>query len=140
MAKITIEGRTYNLVMSIRAMEHIEKEYGDLKEAMTKFRGRGKNMAMIKTMFRILANAGQHAAKLPEDVTGDEIDDLSLKGLETLSNTLRKAMDEGMDAETVGGGPADDEEHDVYAEQLERQEKNGLTGEGSGSGNTTDTP
>ena len=140
MAKITIEGRTFNLVMSVRAMEHIEKEYGDLKEAMAKFRGRGKNMAMIKTMFRILANAGQHVAKLPEDVTGDEIDNLSLKGLETLSNTLRQAMDEGMMAETVAGGPADDEAHDVYAEEMEKREKNGLTGGESGSANIMDTP
>ena len=125
MAKITINGRTFDLVMSVYAMEHIEKEFGDLKEAMTKFRGHGKSISMIKCMFRILANAGQHKAKQPEDVTGDEIGNLGLKGLENLSNTLRKAMDEAMVAETVDGGPADDEEHDVYAEEMEKQEKNG---------------
>lgn len=138
MAKITIDGRTFDLVMSIWAMGQIEEEFGDLKQALEKFRKGSRDIKIIRSMFRILANAGQHKAKQPMDVTGDEINDLNLAGLEKLSLTMRAAMDEAMKAETVDGGPADDSEADVYAEELEKR-KNLQTGEGSGSGNTTDT-
>ncbi len=140
MAKITLSGKTYELAMSLYAMTQIEEEFGDLREAMQKFRGNNRSVKMIKSMFRIMANAAKHARKEPEDITGDEIDNIGLKGLESLSKALRQVMDESLNAETVNGGLADDEEADVYAEELERREKNGSTGEGSASGNTTDTP
>lgn len=139
MAKITIDGRTFDLVMSIYAMGQIEDEFGDLKQALEKLRKGSRDIKIIRSMFRILANAGQHKAKQPEDVTGDEINDMNLAGLEKLSLTMRAAMDEAMKAETVDGGLADDSKADVYAEELEKR-KNLLTGEGSGSGNITDTP
>ena len=110
MAKITIDGRTFDLVMSIYAMGQIEEEFGDLKQALEKFRKGSRDIKIIRTMFRILANAGQHKAKQPMDVTGEEINDLNLAGLEKLSLTMRAAMDEAMKAETVDGGLADDSE------------------------------
>lgn len=125
MAKIEIGGREYDLVLSVHAMEAIEEEYGDLKEALGKFNRGGRNMKMVRSMFRILANAGQHRKGLPENVTGDEIGDLNLAGLDQLSNALNQAITESLKAETVDGGPADDEEADVYAEEMERQQKNG---------------
>jgi hypothetical protein len=140
MARFEIDGQAYDLVMTIRAMEAIENEFGDLKDALETFRSGGRDIKIIKKMFRILANAGRHKAKQPEDVTGDEIGDLNLDGLNRLSIALRAAMDESMHAETVDGGVADDEECDVYAEELERQQKNGRAGGESVSGNTTDTP
>ena len=140
MAKVTIGGKTYELAMSLYAMSQIEDEFGDLRDAMQKFRGNNRSVKMIKAMFRIMANAARHARKEPEDITGDEIDNVGLKGLEALSKALREVMDESMKAETVNGGLADDEAADVYAEEMERQEKNGLTGGGSASGNTSDTP
>ena len=140
MAVFWIGEDRYNLVLTVHAMEAIEKEFGDLADAMQKFRGKGRNIDMMKKMFRILANAGRYAAKQPEDLTGDEIDNLTLKGLDRLSTVMRNAMDEGMEAETVKGGPADDEEYDVYAEELEKQQKNGSAGGGQESASITDTP
>lgn len=124
MSKVVIGGKSYPLVMSVHALEGIEREFGDLKTSLEKFRKGAKDIRMIKAMFRILANAARHAAKQPEDVTGDEIDDLGLMGLGDLAAALRAAMDESMNAETVNGGLADDQPADVYAEQLEEQEKN----------------
>ena len=129
MAVYTVDGREYELILSIRAMAQIEKEYGDIKDAMQKFRSRGRSVETIKNMFRILANAGQHKRKLPENVTGDEIDDLNLAGMDRLSVVLYQCLDESLHAETVGGGEADDQGVDVYAEELEKREKNGLAGE-----------
>lgn len=139
MAKLELNGVTYDLRMSLWAMGQLEQEYGDLQETIKKFTA-GRSISMTKGMFRILANAGLHARKMPETVTGDEIDDLGLGGLKKLTETLRRVMEESMEAETVGGGPADDEDFDVYADEMEKREKNGKAGGGSGSGSTTDTP
>jgi hypothetical protein len=140
MAKFEISGRTYDLVMTVRAMAEIEKKWGDLQAAMEQFRSGGRNIEMVREMFRILANAGQHVNKLPEDVTGDELDDLGLGGLSRLSSALRTAMDESIQAETIRGGLADDEEYDIYAEELEKQQKNVKAGGGPGSVSITGTP
>lgn len=140
MAKYTIDGKEYELAMTVYAIGQIEELYGDLKTAMGKFRGNRNNIPMVKNLFRIMANAARHKAKQPEDVTGDEVDDLDLLGMNDLVTAMRKAMAESARAETIDGGPADDEDHDVYAEEREKLEKNGKAGGGSGSGNTTDTP
>ena len=124
MALYSVGGNEYDLVLSLHAMEAIEAEFGDLKTALDSFKHGKRDTKIIKTMFRILANAGRHARKQPEDVTGDELDNLTLKGLDTLSKILSNAMDESMRAETVGGGEADDSAADVYAEQMAAQEKN----------------
>ena len=74
MAAIRIKKRTYDLRMDIHAMEQIEKEFGDLRDALTAFR-KDRKIGMVKAMFRILANSGQKKAGKPEDVSGEEIDD-----------------------------------------------------------------
>ena len=142
MAKFDYNGKTYDLVMSLYAMEKIEDEFGDISEALKKFRSRNRNVKMIKSMFRILANAALHEKQQPETVTGREIDGMGRKGLESLSTALRNAMDESLKAETVNGGLGDDVVADGYAEELERQEqeKNASAGGGSAPGNTTGTP
>ena len=122
MTTITINGKSYELAMTIHAMEDIEEEFGDLKIVLVKFRQGDRNVRIIKAMFRILANAGRYAAGKPEDVTGDEVNNLTLAGL---NNLIREARDASMHAETVAGGLADDEEADVYAEEMEKQSKNG---------------
>lgn len=123
MAAIRIKKRTYDLRMDIHAMEQIEKEFGDLRDALTAFR-KDRKIGMVKAMFRILANSGQKKAGKPEDVSGEEIDDCNLADLDRLAQALNQAMEEAMHAETVGGNEADDEVHDEYMEELEQREKN----------------
>lgn len=125
MAKVNIGKENYDLVLSLYAMEQIETEFGNLKTALEQFRAGAHNIKVVKAMFRILANAGLHAKGQPETVTGEEIANMGLKGLEQISLALNTALEESMRAETVGGGEADDDAADVYAEQLEAQEKNG---------------
>lgn len=127
MASITIKGTEYKLRMDLHAMQVIEDEYGDLKNAFEAFRNQGgkrRSVKMTKLMFRALANSGRRKDGLPEDVTGDEIDDFNLGDLNNLSIALNKAMEEAMHAETVNGNEADDDVHDEYMEQIEEQEKN----------------
>ncbi len=129
MAKIEIGGVEYDLRMSLWASEQIEKEFGDLKNALQKIRHERK-VTMVKWMFRTLANAGKKAKKQPMDVPEDVLDDCTLGDLDRIAKALREAMDETMHAETVNGNEADDEVADAYAAELEQQEKNGSTGEG----------
>ena len=125
MAAIKINGKEYNLRMDIHAMEQIEKEYGDLKDALRAFRGKERKITMVKSMFRILANSGRKKAGQPEDVTGEEIDGCNLADLDQIAKALNATMEEAMHAETVGGNEADEETHDEYMEELEQKEKNG---------------
>lgn len=124
MVNIEINGQKYGLAMSLYAMEQIENEFGDLKEAMGKFRGKGSSVSMVKKMFRIMGNAALHIQKKPETITGEELDNLGLAGLNKVAQALRQVMDESLHAETVNGGLADDEAVDVYAEQMEESQKN----------------
>ena len=124
MAAIEIKGRTYELRMDLNAMEQIEAEFGDLYETLKKFQGNRRSMAMIKPMFRILANSGQQHNGKPEDVTGNEIGDLGFAGINELSKAFNATMQEALKTETTGGNAADDEAHDEYLEELEQQEKN----------------
>lgn len=118
MAKVTIKGTEYDLRMSLWASEQIENEFGDLKEALTQFR-RERKISMVKTMFRILANAGRKKAGLPTDVAGDVLDDCTLKDLDEVAKAMGLAMDETMHAETVGGNEADDEPQDALAAEYD---------------------
>ena len=122
MAKITIKGVEYNLRMTLWASEQIENEFGDLKDALRKFR-KERKISMVKKMFRILANAGRKSEKKPTDVPEDVLDDCTLADLDQVAQALREAMDETMHAETVGGNEADDEPQDALAAEYE--EKNG---------------
>lgn len=122
MAKITINGTEYDLFMGLWAMEQIEKEYGDLKDALTAFRQK-RSVGMIKFMFAALANNGRKRAKQEPDVTPDVLDGCSLGDLERISQAMREATEEAAHTETVGGGEADDEETDALA--AEYDEKNG---------------
>ena len=122
MAKIVIKGVEYDLRMSLWASEQIENEYGDLKEALQKFR-KSRKIGMVKKMFRILANAGRKKAGLRTDVREDVLDDCSLFDLNMVAEAMNKAMDESMHAETVGGNEADDLPADALAEEYDA--KNG---------------
>lgn len=135
MAKIIISGREYDLRMGLWASEQIEKEYGDLQEALKKFRTE-RSVTMIRKMFVILANAGQKHAKQPMNVPEDVLDDATLGDLQEITKALGEAMDETMKMEVVGG-EADDEHRDALAEEYDR--KNGRTGGEYGPGNTTGT-
>ena len=62
MAKIRINGEEYDLRMDIHAMEQIEKEFGDIRDALRMFRAGERKVSMIKAMFRILAISGRKRA------------------------------------------------------------------------------
>ena len=114
MAKIEIDGVEYDLRMSLWASEQIEKEFGDLKDALQKFR-KERKITMVKWMFRTLANAGKKAKKLPMDVPEDVLDNCTLYDLDRVAKAMNETMNESLHAETVGGNEADDQPEDALA-------------------------
>ena len=122
MAKIRINGTEYDLYMGLWAMEQIEKEYGDMKEALAAFR-KDRKISMVKFMFAALANNGRKRVGRPPDISPDVLDGCNLADLEQISLTMKAAMDEAVHVETVGGGEADEDGTDALA--AEYDEKNG---------------
>ena len=129
--KYTVGGKDYELAFTVHTMELLEEEFGDVQAATDGFRKGRKSMKAVKGMFRAMANAGRKLRGLPEDVTGEEIDGLTLKGLDILSRTMTLVMDESLKTETTGGMEADDEKYDLVLAELDA--KNARAGGGSGA-------
>lgn len=123
MAQIKIGEKTYDLRMDVRAMKAIEVTYGDVQMALNKFR-KEKSLAIVASLFAILATSGERHAKRAETVSNDALDDCTMGDLDRVAQAMNEAIEEAMHAETVGGNEADDTVVDVYAAQLEAREKN----------------
>lgn len=135
--KYAAGGRDYELVFTVHTMELLEAEFGDVQTATEGLR-KGRSMKAIRGMFRAMANTGRWLRGLPEDVTGEEIGQLTLRGLDTLSRIMSQVMEESLKTETVGGQAADDEKYDLVLAELDA--KNARAGGGSGAGRSTDMP
>ena len=122
MAKIRICGKQYDLYFGLWAMEQVEKEYGDLKQALAEYR-KNRKIDQVKFMFAAMANNGRKRAGQKPDVKPEVLDVCSVGDLEKISEAMLAAMEEASHVETVGGGEADDEEADALA--AEYDEKNG---------------
>lgn len=119
MAKITIRGTDYELLFDMWALEQIEKEFGGVQKMYDNLRGNnGASLAKAMcTVFRILANSARDAAGLATNVTGDEVRHTPIG---ELTRAVHEAIEEGMKAETQNGNEADDDIHDEYLEEIEK--------------------
>jgi hypothetical protein len=102
------------------ALEQIESEFGGVKKMYDSLRGGDGTVNLSKamaTVFRILANSSRDAAGLTTNVTGDEVRHVSVG---KLTEAVHAAINEGMKAETQDGNEADDEVHDEYLEEIEK--------------------
>lgn len=122
MARITIQGKEYNLFLGLGAMEHIEEEYGSMKEGLQKFREEHR-ISVVRHFFWAMANNGRLKDGKPQDVTKEETSTFTLADLDRIAVALREALDESTKVEVTGGGEADDEEQDALA--AEYDQKNG---------------
>ena len=138
MARVKINGKEYGLRFDLYAMEQIEEEFGGVKTVFDTLKEGKHQIKTTRTLFRILANSYLSYNGQEETVTGDEVKHCGMDAIKDISDAVQKAISEGSHSETTGGNEADDEVHDMFLEEIER--KNLRTGEGQGSGNTTDTP
>ena len=127
MAKYSISGREFDLVYNVHTMEAIEDEFGDQQTMQKEYRENRQSVKVLKKLFKAMANSGEWLAGREETVTGNEIDRLTLKGLDTLSKIVSQTMEESLRSETTGGNEADDEPYDMVLAEIEKREneKNG---------------
>ena len=127
MAKYSIAGREFDLVYNVHTMEAIEDEFGDQQTMLREYRENRQSVKVLKKLFKAMANSGEWLAGREETVTGDEMDRLTLKGLDTLSKIVSQTMEESLRSETTGGNEADDEPYDMVLAEIEKREneKNG---------------
>jgi len=119
MASIIVKGTKYDLRFDLYALEQIEEEFGGVKQMYESLRGaEGKSLTKaMSTIFRILANSARDYAGLTANVTGDEV---RHEPVGKLTAAVHAAIEEGMKSETTGGNEADDQVHDEYLEEIEK--------------------
>lgn len=140
MAKVVIDGKEYGLRFDLYAMEQIEEEFGNIKKAFQALR-EGRQLKTTRILFKILANSYLSFHGQEETITGDEIKHAGMNAVMEVSIAVQNAISEGSKSETTGGNEADDEVHDLFLEEIEKEERKNLkAGVGQESVNTTDTP
>lgn len=123
MAKIEINGTEYKLRFDMYAMEMTEEAFGGIKDMFDALKAGKNNVKTIRTLFRILVNAQRNYDGEEEDPEVDSVlKHLRIPQLNEISTAIKDALDEGMRVETVNG-PADDNVHDGYLEQIDREKK-----------------
>lgn len=121
MAKIRIKGVEYKLRFDLSAMEAVEDEFGSLKAMFEALRAESGQVKLLRKLLTIMLNC-----QLDFEGSEKRFTEGELKHLPTTAMAVAKqALQDGMKAETVDGGEADDDVHDGYLEEIERDEKNG---------------
>ena len=128
MEKVTIKGKEYELVFNLYALEQIRDKIGNPGDVMPRLQD-ADNMdyKLLRQMFVILANTAREARDLPEDVTDKPLKRMHIEDFQRsmLWAKIVIEVSNGWKSETTGGNEADNEKHDVW---LEEDEKNGETG------------
>jgi hypothetical protein len=139
MAQVIINGRAYGLRFDLSAQERVEEEFGDLKAAFERMKNKTDREALgaVKKMFVIMANCERDYRGEPEDITEEALKHAPLSVISQLGDAIVTAIQDSMRVETVNSGPADDEVHDGFLEELDA--KNGKTGGLRGPGSITGT-
>lgn len=123
MSKVIIRGEEYTLRLDLDAMEQIEDAFGSLRAVQEVGQGNGGETKTIKKLFVIMVNCARDYAGRTDMIDESVLKHGSIGTLRKISDGIREAMNEAMRAETVNGGPADDETHDAYLEEIEAAEK-----------------
>lgn len=134
--EVRINGKTYRMRFDMSAYEEIETTFGGAEEALDVIRGGRGAISPLKKLFVILVNCQRDLDGMPP-ITENEIPKhTSMAKVREISDAITAAFAEGMRSETTGGYEADEEAHDVYLEEIE---KNGQTGDRRGHVSYTDT-
>lgn len=125
MEKISIGGQDYELVFSMYTMELIEEKYGKVREIIDRIAKSEKpEVKLTRELFVMMARTALWEQGLPEDVNDRPLRKLHFEDYQQLMIRQRMIIEiaRGMKSETTGGNEADDEKHDAW---LEEDEKNG---------------
>lgn len=122
MAAVKVNGQSYPLRFDLDAMEQIEDRFGGTREMLAEIKG-SRGTKAVKQVFVILANNYREWAGLVPDLDESVLRHAELNVIRQIGSCIKEAMEEGMRSETAAGGKADDEVHDVFLEEIDREEK-----------------
>ena len=128
MEKITVGGQDYELVFSMYTMELIEEKYGKVREIINRItRSEKPEIRLTRELFVMMVKTALWEKGLPEEVDDRPLRKLHFEDYNRLFIRPLMVIEiaRGMKSETTGGNEADDEKHDAW---LEEDEKNGSTG------------
>lgn len=98
MTKYSIGAKEYTFRFDLTAMEQIENELGGIREMFEGLSGNGgKQIATLRTVFRIMANNGEEYEGRPAEVTGNEIMRMTIAEMGELTTMLRDEIKESME-------------------------------------------
>jgi len=125
MESIKIGDKEYELVFSMYTMELIEEKYGKVREIIDRIAKSEKpEVKLTRELFVMMARTALWEKGLPEEVNDRPLRKLHFEDYQRLMIRQRMIIEiaRGMKSETTGGNEADDEKHDAW---LEEDEKNG---------------
>lgn len=123
MVRIVLGGQEYILRFDMEAMEAVEEEFDGLKNMFELLQSGKRQVKTVKKLFVIMANSYFSYKGIDKTVDESVFAHLPVGVINKISESVKVAMSEGMKAETMNGGPADDDVHDVFLEEIEREEK-----------------
>ena len=125
MEHIKIGEKEYELVFSMYTMELIEEKYGKVREIIDRIAKSEKpEVKLTRELFVMMVRTGLWEKGLPEEVDDRPLRKLHFEDYQRLQIRQRIIIEiaRGMKSETTGGNEADDQRHDAW---LEEDEKNG---------------
>ena len=128
MENVTINGQEYELVFNMYAVEQIQDKIGSPADVMARIQDKDNiDYKLVRQLFVILANTAREARDLPEDVTDKPLKRMHIQDFQRSMLWAKIVIEiaNGWKSETTGGNEADNEKHDVW---LEEDEKNVATG------------
>lgn len=131
MEKITVGDREYELLFNMYTMEQLEEKYGDTRKAIKQLTESEKQeVKLCRDLCLMMIRTAMDAREEPEEKIEETLKQLSAKLRKMHYQDYEKIMlraklviefAAGMKSETTGGNEADDEKHDAW---LEEDEKN----------------
>lgn len=124
MVKISVKGKEYILRFDMSVMDELEEKGKNIAQMMTGMKSNKEAMPVIEEIFTALANAGADYLGKDEVYTAEEIRLFgkhdSFGWLKTVKAAIEQAVKDGsrMQANDV----EDKKTHDVYLEQIEKEE------------------
>ncbi len=130
MTNCKLRGIIYPLRFDLYTMELLEDSYGDAQATVTAFQKK-RRMKDIRAMFVAMANSARNLMGQKEDVSDEIVRHIDMAELGELANAIQEELRISTHVRAAGGNEDDEQHHDIFGEEMERQEKNVTAGEGT---------
>ena len=120
MASLTVNGNEVKLRFDVYTLERIEEEFGSFSKMMDAMKdvSTKRILRVVTIMAESQLDYEGKEPKLDRKILA-AFRHMSVSAIKDAGDAIRAAIEEGQETETTGGGPADDETHDAFLEEIE---------------------